>query len=254
MVDVEILGDLALVIAALVDRDANVSARAGHGLGLQPCQLALDVEIADLAEVEKALIEVRPFLHAAAEDVVRQMVDIGQTMPNWVRRHGLALRVQQRHEVDVIDADVANGAGLRSTFALPAVNEIDQRVANALDGRNVQFHRAGLVVEAPGAQVQRALVRVRRIVDAEGNRADRWAVQPGEALCEGIDLGIDDEVDAALAVQRHVFVAMPGHGGEAHGLKQLAQGSGLGGGEFDEFESVGAHRVVPWSEGHDVSF
>src|SRR6218665_287649 len=55
VVQVQVLGDLALVVAALVDRDADLAAGAGHGLALQAGQLALDVEVAHLAEVEEAL-------------------------------------------------------------------------------------------------------------------------------------------------------------------------------------------------------
>jgi hypothetical protein len=45
--------DLALVVLALVQRDADLAAGAGHRLGEQAGLLALDVEVADLAEVEE---------------------------------------------------------------------------------------------------------------------------------------------------------------------------------------------------------
>jgi len=54
---------------------------------------------------------------------------------------------------------------------------------------------------------------------------------------------IDNEIDAALAVQRDVLGAMPGHGGETQHLENRFQYTGLGGSEFYEFKSIQAHRV-----------
>jgi hypothetical protein len=67
--------DLTLVVRALVDRNPYLSTRAGHRLAFEPRQLPLDVEIADLAEIEQPFVEARPFVHPAAMHVVRQMVD-----------------------------------------------------------------------------------------------------------------------------------------------------------------------------------
>src|SRR6267378_4494679 len=64
-----ILLDLRAVVRGFVDRDADLAARAGHRLGLEAGQLALDVEVADLAETEQPLVELGPFLHAAAMHV-----------------------------------------------------------------------------------------------------------------------------------------------------------------------------------------
>src|SRR5437868_4322418 len=71
--------DLALVVLALVQGDADLAARAGHRLGNEAGELALDVEVADFAETEELLIEFRPHDHAAAVHVVGEMVDVGQT-------------------------------------------------------------------------------------------------------------------------------------------------------------------------------
>src|SRR3546814_7795267 len=78
LVLLEVFGDLRLVVGALVDRNADLAAGACHRLRLQPGQLALDVEVADLAEIEEALVEGRPLLHAPAVDVVGQVVDDGE--------------------------------------------------------------------------------------------------------------------------------------------------------------------------------
>src|SRR6266542_4511997 len=68
--------DLALVVRALVDRDPDLAARRGHRLRLEAGELAFDVEIANLAEVEQPLVEARPFLHPAAVNVVREVIDV----------------------------------------------------------------------------------------------------------------------------------------------------------------------------------
>ena len=76
--------DLRLVVLALVERDADLAVGTGHRLGEQAGDLALDVEVADLAEVEHALVEVGPGLHVAAVHVVRQMIDVGAAR-RWPR-------------------------------------------------------------------------------------------------------------------------------------------------------------------------
>jgi hypothetical protein len=91
---VQVFRDLRLVVRRFVDRNAHLAARGSHGLRLQAGQLAFDVEVADFAEVEQALVEVGPFLHAAAVHIVRQVVDIGQAIADRVRH-----RARNRDEV-----------------------------------------------------------------------------------------------------------------------------------------------------------
>ena len=97
---------------------------------------------------------------------------------------------------------------LRAVLAAPAIDQVDQRIADALDRRDVQFPGPAWSVEAPGAQLHRAFVGACGVVHAKRDRADARAVQPREALRERVRLGVDDEVDLALAVQRDVLVAM----------------------------------------------
>ena len=65
-----------------------------------------------------------------------------------------------------------------------------------------------------------------------------------ELLREAVRLGVDQEIDVALAVQRHVLRAMARGGAKAHLLEQRAQRIGVGRRVFDEFEAVGAHRIA----------
>src|SRR5258706_6527629 len=80
-VGVEVLGDLAgLLVAFFVDRDAELAARAGGRLAFHAGDLALDVEVADLPEVEEPLVEIDPFRHPAAMHVVREVVDVQEAV------------------------------------------------------------------------------------------------------------------------------------------------------------------------------
>src|SRR6266581_7469927 len=189
--------DLALVVRAFVDRNANLAARTRHRLALEPRELALDVEITDFAEVEQAFVESRPFVHAAAVHVMRQVVDRSQTRAAW-----MLIDAGERHEVDVVDR---HAAALRSRVT---VDEVDQRIADALYRRNVEFHRAGPRFHAPRTLLDRPPIRERRIFHAKSHGADRRPVHPREALRKTVGFGIDDEVDAALPVEQHILRAM----------------------------------------------
>jgi len=76
-------------------------------------------------------------------------------------------------------------------------------------------------------------------------------VAPREVLRERARLGVDDEVDVALLIERDILVAMLCHRLEAHRLEQLPEGLGIGRGVLDELESVRAHGVRP-QIGHDT--
>ena len=60
---------------------------------------------------------------------------------------------------------------------------------------------------------------------------------------EAAGLGVHKVVDAALTIERDVFRAMQRHRRKTHQFKQGAKLLRLRMGEFDEFETVRAHRV-----------
>jgi hypothetical protein len=76
LVFLQVFLDLALLAGILVDGDADLPVRARHGAGVEAGELPLDVEVADLPEVEEPLVEAGPLVHAAAMHVVRQVVDV----------------------------------------------------------------------------------------------------------------------------------------------------------------------------------
>ena len=146
----------------------------------RPVFLALDVEVADFAEIEQALVEARPLVHVAAMDVVREVVDERQA--RRLERLG-----RDRPKVHVVDG----------VFAVP-VDEIDERSPDADDRGNVEFHRPDAVAMRLRAERDRALERRRRIPYAKRHGAHGRPMRLGELLRERVGLGIDDEVDVAL--------------------------------------------------------
>jgi hypothetical protein len=98
VVRVQVFLDLRLGVRRLVDRDADLAARARQRARREAGLLALDVEVADLAEAEELLVELRPHVHAARVDVVRKVVDLEKS-----RALGIRLDARDRHEVHVVD-------------------------------------------------------------------------------------------------------------------------------------------------------
>ncbi len=229
LVLLQVFLDLPGLARVLVDRDSDLAFRARHGAGVQPRQLAFDVEIPNLAEVEEALVEPGPFVQAPAIDVVGQVIDVIEADALWLRI-GLA----QPFEIDIVD---------RALRAI-AVDEIDLQAADSLDGRDLELIGADLRLDGLGAHGERAVIGVFRIGHAEGHGRSRWAVLRCEALGEGARLRIDDEVDVALAIEHHVLRAVLGDRAEAHRLEEAIQSLRIRMAEFHEFEAVRTHGIL----------
>ena len=213
----------------LVQRDADAAVRRGQRLGSEAGVLPLDVEVADLAEVEQLLVEVRPERHAAAVDVVREVVHQLQAVACRV-----AVDALEELEVDVVDR----------LAVLEAVDEVERRAADALDRRQAQLHRAGRYFDRLRAELQRAVVGLVRVLDPEGQAAGRGAVLAREVPGKALRLAVDDEVDVALAVERDVLGAVARDFGESQLLEDRLEHAGLRRCELDELEAHQAHRIV----------
>jgi len=220
----------AALLGFFVQRDADLAVGRRHRLAGQAGVFALDVEVADLAEVEQLLVEVGPEAHAAAVHVVREVVDLVQAMA-----HGAAVHAFDEFEVDVVD-------GLA---VFKAVDQIQRRAADALDGGQAQLHGAGGDVDGLCAQFQRAVVGLVRVLHAEGQAAGGRAMLGAKVSRLAVGLAVQDEVDPVLAVQHHVLGTVLGNQREAQLVKHRLQHAGLGRGEFDELEAHQAHGVVP---------
>ena len=251
VVGVEVFLDLRLVVGGFVDRDADLAARAGHRLGFQARELALDVEVADLAEVEQALVELGPFRHAPAVHVVGEVVDVDEARARRGRRLAApeGLEARQGLEVDVVDGVAVGVLGI-------AIDEVDERVADAFDRRDVELTGADVRLHAPGAALNQSFIRRRGVAHAERHRANARPVAPREVLRKGARLGVDDEVHVALLVERDVLVPVARDALEAEALEERAERLRIGRRVLDELEAVGLDRVVPRASrllGHDAS-
>ena len=88
------------------------------------------------------------------------------------------------------------------------------------------------------------------VLDTKRHSARSRAVFLHEVGGVAFRLIIQNEVDAALAIQGHVFGAMACDGLEAEEVKYFREMFCVGSGEFDKFEAVEAHGVFEeiWHE------
>ena len=179
----------------------------GHRLAGEAGVFALDVEVADLAEVEQPLVVLGPERHAAAVHVVRQVVDDLQPVARRMARHA-----GHPFEVDVVDA----------LAVFEAVDQVQRRAADALDRRQPQLHRPGGDLDRLRAELERARIGLVRILDAKRQRTRARAVLGREVAGQALRFAVDDEIDVALAVQQHVLAAVLGHQREAELLETAA--------------------------------
>ena len=124
------------------------------------------------------------------------------------------------------------------------INQIQRRAANALDGGQVQLHRASGDLNRLGTQLKRAKVRMVRVLHPKRHAAGAGAVLGSKVTRHAFGFTVHNEIDVALAVQDHVFGAMFGHQRKAHALKHGLQQARRGGCKFNEFKAHQAHRVV----------
>ncbi len=214
--------DLALVILALVQRDADRAIRRDHRLAEQARRLALDVEILLLLEAEELVVEGRPHAHLAALHIVGEVVE-------------------------QVEPDIILGCGLLpASNLLPlsegiAVDQIEQRAADALN-RLRAGEGAGRGVGVAGAALQCDAVGVGGVRDLERHAVGGRAMLGAE--CGRMALaGVEDEGDATLAIERQLARGHLGGGHEAELLKLGAHLYGIGRGELAEREAVEAERV-----------
>ena len=120
-------------------------------------------------EPEQVPVEVDPVARAVAEDRLHD-AEVVQARD----RRRIRVGAGQRHEVDVVDREVA----------VP-VDEVDQAVADAVDAGDVELHRRGARRHLPRALVERVLPREAGIAHAQRDRRQRrhraGAVRPGNA-------------------------------------------------------------------------
>ena len=219
--------DLALVVLALVQGDADRAIGGDHRLAEQAGRLALDVEILLLFEAEDLAVEGRPGAHLAAAHVVRQMVE--QVEADVV----LGFRFRRAGHLIPIVVDAAVGA--------MAIDEVQQRTADAFQRRNAVERLAG--GGGLGAARDRRVIGSLGVLHPECHRARRRAVRRAEIGGVAAVFAVDQQVDAALLVTGDGARLVRRGGDEAQRLELLGQRIRIGRGEFAEFEAVEPHRV-----------
>ena len=226
--------DLALsALAFLIQGNADLAVGCGQSLRCETGIFALDVEEADLAEVEQGFVIVGPILHPARVNVVGEVID---GVEACARRIGI--NAGQVVEVDVVDRQIVALAG-----PIVAIDQIEDRPANAADRRDAQFHRAGFIGDRLCALGDEVSVSLGRIAHAKRHAAGRWAMLAGKIPRGRARFVIGDEVDAALPPQVHVLGTMLRDAGEAHRFEHRFEDALFRRAELDEFEAVEAGGV-----------
>ena len=158
------------------------------------------------------------------------------TMPNQcspASAGGCAVDGRDRHEVDVVDRELAI-----------AIDEVDAAGAHAVDGRDVELHHLHLRRHRPGAALERVPVGGGGVAHAQRDRGDhrrlaRAATLRGSALT----WALMTTFIVALPVQQHLARAVARHRLEAHHLEHLAQRLRPAGRVLDELDAVQPERV-----------
>src|SRR5208283_430676 len=222
------LFDLAALVGALIDGNAYLAAWARHRAGMQTGIFARDVEIADLMEIEDPLIPTRDAVQMASIHIVGEVIDRRQA-----GARGMRVALPAPAEIHVPDR----------TLVAVAIDEIDQRAADAHNRRNLQLHRADARHAGFRPSLQRALIGDASVEHAETHGANRGAVGLGEVSRETIGLGVEHEVDVALPVERDVLGTVDADGDKAHQAEQLAELFGFRMRKLDELEAIGSKRI-----------
>ena len=137
-------------------------------------------------------------------------------------------------EVDVVDR--------KAVFE--AIDQVNRRIADAVNRRELELHRPRGDVNRLRAEVQRLLVGRVRVAHPECEAARGRPVLIGEIIGEAFRLAINQKIDLSLAVKIHVLGAVVGDPGEAQGGKNPLQDGRIRGGEFNELESAKPERVL----------
>ena len=228
-IDVEIFLDLAGIAGVLVDRNPDLAVRAGQRPREQARGAALDIEKANLPEIEQPFVEAGPDIHAAAMDVVGEMIEIKQ--PGAFRPR---ISCAEPVELGVV------GRALRAV----AIDEIQQAAADALDRGDIERLLRRRNIGRLGAERQRALIGPLRIDDAERHRGRARPVRGDKGEAVRARLFVDEIIDVALAIDRDLPGPVARHRHIAHQPEQRVQLFGSRVRVFDELKAVGAHRIV----------
>ncbi len=223
------LFNLAVVVLAFVQRDADRMIRGDHGLTEQTGRLALDVEIFLLLEIEEGAVKFAPDAHLSPADIVGQVIE--QVQADII----LCLSFPPSGKFGPVGIQV---------FAIR--HEIKVGTANALNDGIVFLGRFCPMIQRPSH-------RPSRVGDAKGHGAGRWPMFAAKRSDPACIVAVQHQVDATLFVAGDVLHRVPVRWHKAQLFELPGHGVRVGGCEFDKFKTVEA-QWIGGRVGHDILF
>ncbi len=212
--------DLALVVLTFVKRDTDRPIRGNHGLAEEPGRLSFYVEIFLLLEIEERAVELAPYPHMPAPDIVRQVIE-------HIEAHIVGgLCPPPSGELRPI---------LIKIFAVP--DEVQVRSANPLNDGIILLGRLRAMFKRPSH-------RRFGIGHAKGHGAGRWAMLAAKRRHPPGIVPVQHQVDATLFIPRDVLGRMPMRRNKTQLFELRRHRIGVWRCKFDKFKSVQAQWIV----------
>ena len=189
----------------------------------------MNVEKADLAEIEQVTIETEPDIHVAAEDVVGQMIQIMKADPARVS-------FVKPAKLGVVGAVVAI-----------LVDEIDQRTADAVDRWDIHDLAVAVIRNCPFRDC--VIEGVLRVDYAPPHRSRAGSVRLSKLRRVAGRVGIDQIGDVALLPYLDGFFTVRRHMGVAHAREKVTKHIRVGMRKLYKFKAVCAGRVLVANHG-----
>ncbi len=191
MIIADELLDLALVVLAFIERDADRLVRRNHRLAGKAGGLALDIEEFLFLEPEEGAVKFAPYPHLSAPDIMREMIE--------------------QVEADAVFRRLLLPAGKLGPVGIGIAvcrHEIEIGAADPFDDRVVLRRRLAAIGQRP-------FERGCGIGDAEGHGAGRRAMHAAKfSHATGI-VAVEHQIDAPLAVTGDVLARVAMAGDEA---------------------------------------
>ena len=176
----------AASLAFFIQRNTDFAVRRCHRTAGEASIFALDIEIADLAEVKYAFVKAAPMRHAAAINIVRQVIDNLETSAD-----GIAI-----HTGQIVKINIVNGQSVAI-----AVHQINHRAANAANGGQAKLHGTSACFNRLSTPRNRLVIGNARILHPKRHAAGRWPMFSRKIGRRAFGFVIGDQIDFALPPQ-----------------------------------------------------
>src|SRR5207249_5562406 len=102
-------------------------------------------------------------------------------------------------------------------------NEVDHAAVRRPNGRNLELTRPERAVYSRTLQRGCSIQRPYRVIGTQSCGADRWAAFVEARACRRVGLGVEDQIDVALTMKRHLLGKVLSRIAEAETLDKRAQ-------------------------------